>query len=102
MTALHQRFEPGAVLAVARAVTDQCATGGEQGNAAQFRQGAHQGLLLFAVVRRLDHRQQVEGDFCAQGHVQADLLSQVGAVVDGVLLLVFPGLLQLVQQLPEQ
>ena len=106
MAALHQFLQPGAVLAIRGTVADQCTAGGEEGDAAQFRQralqGAHQHLLLFAVTRRLDHRQQVQGDLCAQGHVQADLFSQVGTVVDGVLLLVFLVLLQLVEQLPEQ
>ena len=106
MTALDQVFEQGTVSAALGSVADQGAAGGEQGEAAQIRQGAlqgaHQGLLLFGGARWFKDGQQVQGDLRAQGHVLADLLGQVGAVVDGVLLLVFLVLLQLVQQLPEQ
>jgi len=60
VAALHQFFQPGAVLAVIGAVADHRAAGRQQGDTAQFRQRAlqraRQGLLLFDVARRLDHR----------------------------------------------
>ena len=61
-----------------------------------------QRLLLALVSWRLVYGQQIERGFGPQGHAQADMVGQVGAVVDAGLALLLQGFLKLLDQQPEQ
>ncbi len=106
VAAPDQLAEVLGVVAVGGAVGDEIALGVEQGKALDGRQGQTQFVeqlpLLLGGLGFLENRQQVGCDLRIELHVQADVIGQLGAVVDAVLALDLAGLLELVDQLPEQ
>jgi len=96
----------GGIGAGAKAVEQDFAFRADQCQALQGGQGLaqllDQGLLLAHGFRRLVHRQQIEGGFSAQGHAQANVVGQVGTVIDAGLALLLQGFLELFDQQPEQ